>query len=45
MDLKSLLIAIASVVPSIIIGAIGGYLYDKPKDSYDVFEDYYGRKE
>lgn len=45
MDIKSLLIAIACVMPGIIIGFIFGY-FDRPSESdYDVFEDYYGRKE
>lgn len=45
MDLKSLLITIACVVPGIVIGFILGYFYDNGESEYDVFEDYYGRKE
>ena len=45
MDLKSLLIAIVLVAPGIIIGSILGYFYDSGESEYDVFEDYYGRKE
>lgn len=45
MDLKSLLIAIACVVPGIVIGFILGYFYDNGESEYDVFEDYYERKE
>lgn len=47
MDLKSLIISIILILPSIIIGSILGYLYDDPNhnEEYDVFEDYYGRKE
>ena len=49
MDLKSLLIAIVFVIPGILIGVIFGYwsyIVDiKNLDDYDVFEDYYGRKE
>lgn len=47
MDLKSLIISIILILPSIIIGGILGYLYDNPNHTkdYDVFEDYYGRRE
>lgn len=49
MDIKSLLIAIAYVIPGIIIGIIlsyWNYIVDiKNIDDYDAFEDYYGRKE
>ena len=45
MDLKSLLIAIALVIPGIVIGSILGYLDRPPESDYDVFEDYYGRRE
>lgn len=45
MDLKCLLIAIALVIPGIVIGFILGYFYDTEEFEYDVFEDYYGRRE
>lgn len=45
MELKFLLIAIACVIPGIIIGFVFGYFYDTGETEYDVFEDYYGRKE
>lgn len=47
MDLKSLIFSIIFVLPGIAIGGILGYLYDNPKyhEDYDVFEDYYRRKE
>ena len=45
MDLKCLLIAIAHVIPGIIIGFIFGYFDRPPESDYDAFEDYYGRKE
>lgn len=45
MDLKSLLITIVCVLPGIIIGFILGYFYDSGEIEYDVFEDYYGRRE
>lgn len=44
MDLKILLIAIAHIIPSIVIGFILGYFYDTEEFEYDVFEDYYGRR-